>query len=238
MNNWLELAVGIFLISMVLYGHYKGFIRLAVSMVALIATLVIVNTAMPQVSVFLKEKTPVMTWIEQGVAKVSGFDEAEESSELEMPAEQRLAIERLNLPKELKDLLIENNNTEIYQALGVEVFTDYIGNYLANLILNLVGFLLLFAVVYLVIHLLMKWLDVMAKLPILSGLNKLAGAALGGLQGLFYLWLAGLVITACSGMGAASALLIQIEASPWLSFLYHYNLVSRLFFGIVQGILS
>lgn len=238
MNNWLEIAVGIFLISMVLYGHYKGFIRLAVSMVALIATLVIVNTAMPKVSVFLKENTPVMTWIENGVAKVAGANKTEELQEPEMPAEQRLIIERLNLPKEIKDMLIENNNNEVYQSLGVEIFTDYIGNYLANLILNLVGFLVLFAVVYLVIHLLMKWLDVMAKLPILSGLNKLAGAALGGIQGLFYLWLAGLVLTACSGMGMASALLAQVEASSWLSFLYHYNLVSQLFFGIVQGILS
>ena len=41
MDNWVEIVVAIYLLGMILYGHYKGFIRLAVSMAALIVTLVI-----------------------------------------------------------------------------------------------------------------------------------------------------------------------------------------------------
>lgn len=238
MENWLEIGVGVFLISMVLYGHYKGFIRLAVSMVALIATLVIVNIAMPRTSEFLKEHTPIMTWIEDGIGHLSGLDEEEARTPNGVPSKQQQAIEGLNLPRELKDILIENNNNEVYQSLGVEAFQEYVGSYLANIILNLAGFLLLFGIVYLVIHLLMRWLDLMAKLPILSGLNKVAGALLGGIQGLLYLWLSCLVVAACSGMGWTTAVLQQIEASSWLSFLYHYNVVSKLVYSIIRGILS
>ena len=32
-SHWLETAVAVYLIGMVLYGHYRGFIRLAVSLV-------------------------------------------------------------------------------------------------------------------------------------------------------------------------------------------------------------
>lgn len=238
MENWLEIGVGVFLIGMVLYGHYKGFIRLAVSMAALLVTLVIVNMAMPHVSAFLKDSTPVLTWIEQGVGRISDFSMEEEPGQTGAPSEQRQAIEGLKLPKEIKEILIENNNSEVYKALGVEIFTEYIGNYLSNIILNLVGFLLLFVIVYVVLRLLMSWLDLIARLPILSGLNKIAGALLGGIQGLFYLWLACLVLTAFSGTAWSAAVMQQIEASSGLSFLYHYNVISKLVFGVIRGILS
>lgn len=238
MKNWLEIGVAVFLIGMVLYGHYRGFIRLAVSMVALIATLVIVNMAMPKVSVYLKENTQMLTWIQQGMEKVSGLELAETlSTESGMPAEQRRIIEGMNIPKELKEMLIENNNHEVYQALGVDAFTDYIGNYLANIIINLIGFVLMFLIVYLALRLIMRGLDIMAKLPILSGLNKVAGAVLGGVVGLFYLWIACLILTACSGADWAMAVMRQIESSSWLPVLYQYNPVSRLVLGVIHGML-
>lgn len=235
MNNWLEIGVAVFFISMILYGHYKGFLRLAVSMVALIATLVIVSITMPVVSGFMKNHTPIFTWIENGVE--SAFGMSPETETEQMPAQQRVEIERMKLPQEIKDVLIENNNRDVYLALGVDRFTDYIGNYLANIVLNVLGFILMFIIVYFLIRVLTHWLGLIAKLPILSGLNQLAGAVLGAVEGLFYLWIACLVLTACAGMGWASSIIAQIEASPWLSYLYHYNVVSRLLFYIIRGIL-
>lgn len=239
MKNWLEIAVGLFLIGMVLYGHYKGFIRLAVSLVALIATLMIVNSAMPKVTVFLRDKTPVYTWVQQSVEKTFGLDKVKEAgSGDEMPSVQRKVIESLNIPKELKGMLIENNNNEVYQMLGVDAFTDYIGDYLANIILSLVGYIAAFIIVYIIIRLIMRALDVVARLPILSGLNRITGALLGGIQGLILLWIGFLVLTACSGTAWGMLLIKQIEASSWLSFLYHYNIVSKLALSIIQGIFS
>lgn len=233
MKNWLEIAVGVYLLSMVLYGHYKGFIRQAVSMVALVATLIIVDTAMPQVTTWLRDNTQVHTWIAESVEENLGLE-----STAQMPAEQRMIIEGLKLPEDVKSLLLENNNNQIYEILGVDAFTEYIGNYLANMVLNLIGFVVLFIVIYAMIRFLMNALDLMAKLPILSGLNQIAGALLGGIQGLFFVWIASMVITACSSMTWAMNLIAQIEASKWLSILYHYNIVSRLAMGILKGIVS
>ena len=38
-ENWLFVVVAVYLVSMVLYGHYRGFVRLAVSAVSLVLSL-------------------------------------------------------------------------------------------------------------------------------------------------------------------------------------------------------
>jgi len=233
MKNWLEIAVGVYLLGMVLYGHYRGFIRQAVSMVALIATLVIVDAAMPQVTAWMRDNTPIHTWIAEHMEERFALEET-----AQMPAEQRMIIEGLELPEDVKALLLENNNNQVYEILGVDAFAEYIGNYLANMVLNLIGFVALFIVVYVMMRLLMKALDLMAKLPILSGINQLAGALLGGAQGLLFLWIASLVVTACSSMPWAMVIIEKIESSWWLAFIYHYNFVSKMALGILKGILS
>lgn len=231
MKNWLEIAVGLYLLGMVLYGHYRGVFRMAVSMVAVIVTFGIVQTAMPHVTSFIKNETPVYSWIYSSVERAI----MPEENETDMAEEAEL-IRQLGLPKEMQEFLIENNTHSVYESMGVRVFTEYVSNYLAGLIISAVGFVVLFAVVYIAIHIIMRWLDLMAKLPIISGINKLAGALLGGLQGLFFLWLLSILITAFSREPWARAVIAQIESSRWLAFLYHYNLVSKIVLGLVRGI--
>ncbi|WP_408643063.1 CvpA family protein [Lacrimispora aerotolerans] len=123
----------------------------------------------------------------------------------------------------------------MYQLLGVQAFTDYVGNYLANKILNSVGFVILFAVVYVAMKMIASWLNIIARLPIISGINKIAGALLGGIQGLVFLWLACILITAFSGTEWGLMLSRQIEASKWLSYLYNHNFLNLMVLGVLQG---
>ena len=234
MEHWLAIGVGVFLLSMVLYGHYRGFLRLAVTMTALILSLIVVRVAMPYVTGALKENTGIHRAIGQGLLHMAGVED--ESGEPQLPAQQREAIERLKLPEQMKEVLLENNNNEIYHILGVDAFLDYLGAYLANMVLNLIGSILLFLIVFLAIRLLVKWLDLVAKLPILSGINQIAGAVLGGLQGLLVLWVAGLIVKACSSMPWSQAVLAQIEGSLWLGFLYHNNIFNWLFVSILNSL--
>lgn len=240
MENWLSIAAGVYLLAMVLYGHYRGFIRLAVSMVALVAALAIVHVSMPKVTEYLKENTSIQQTLSDSMKEAAGIGTTQEPDEAEqgdLPSVQRMIIENLNLPENVKSALIENNNHEVYELLGVNAFADYVGGYLADMILNSVGFVLLFAVVYILIKLVVRWLDLIARLPILSGMNKIAGALLGGIQGLLFLWILCLVLTACSGTAWGMSLIRQVEASKWLSFLYENNFLNALVIGVIHGIL-
>ncbi len=181
--------------------------------------------------------------IAAGISGGLNLDEADASmlqglGIVDTPAQQRKILEELPLPDEIKDLLIENNNNEVYGMLGVDAFTEYVSNYLAGLIIHIVCYVALFIIIFIALHLLAAALDLVAKLPVLSDVNKLAGALLGGVQGLFFLWIAALLLTACSGMSWAASILEQVQASAWLSFLYRYNLLSRIVLGILKGIIA
>lgn len=234
MENWLSIATGVFLIAMILYGHHKGFIKLVVSAVAIIATIIIVNTIMPQVTDFLKNNTKIYDTFEENMIQALNI---EEHLNMEQPAEQRDTIENLNLPKQLKNALLENNNNEVYRLLGVETFTSYIARYLANSIINTIGFLVLFVLIFAGLNIITIWLDLVARLPIISGINKLAGAVLGGVEGLVFLWIMGLLITVFAGTKGGMELIHQIESSSFLSFIYNHNLLSGVVMSVVRGIL-
>lgn len=233
-ENWLAIAVGVYLIGMVLYGHYRGFIRLAVSAFSLIAAVTIVHAASPYVTDFLKNNTGIYEAFETSMLKAVALDGAADG---QTPSVQRALIEEMDLPDPLKEALLENNNHEVYQVLGVETFTRYVGTYLANSLINTLSFLLLFVVVFALIRMITVWLDLMAHLPILAGLNQIAGAVLGGVEALFFLWIAALFVTVFAGTDIGRLIYHQIEASEWLSFLYNHNLLSDFVMAVVKTIL-
>lgn len=239
MENWLSIIAGLYLLGMVLYGHSRGFIRLVVSMLAVVLSLSIVRISLPTVTGFLKENTNLQQTIAENMKKSIGLNQEVQSDDaaVGIPSAQRTLIENLQLPKHIKAALIENNNNEMYQMLGVQAFTEYIGDYLANVILDSVGFVLLFAAVYLAMRIVMRWLDIIAKLPILSGINKIAGALLGGIEGLVFLWLGCMFVTAFSGTEWGLMLIRQIEGSKWLSYLYSYNFLNLMVLGVLQGLI-
>ena len=237
-GHWLEILVAVYLLGMILYGHYRGFIRLAVSAAALLITLIGVKLVLPYVTEWVKNETPVYEMVQDSMEKAIGMDEFL-TEDPEGPwqgntEEETSAIESLELPGLLKEVLIENNTAEVYQKLGVELFHDYIGRYLAELVIQIVTFVLLFLVVYILLRILVVWLDLMAKLPILSGMNQIAGALLGGAEALIVIWLLCLFFTALSGTGAGRAVMEQIAASKWLLFLYQHNLLANLFIGLLS----
>lgn len=234
MNNWLLIAVAAFLIGMTLYGHHKGFLRLVVSMAAMIITLVVVNITLPHVTDYVKNHTPLYDSIGSGI--MENLQEYLEGAG-QMPAEERSMIENLPIPETLKKSLLENNNGEIYQALGVDTFADYIRDYLTNMIVNAMCFVLTFLAVYILLTILVHAMNIITKLPIIHGINKMAGAVLGMLEGLVFVWLLCLVLTAFSGREWAAPIFTQIENSRFLSFLYGHNLFTSLVMGLIGGLM-
>lgn len=238
-EHWLSFAVGIYLLAMILYGHYRGFLKTAVSFGALIVSIAIVPMVMPHVTSFLKEKTGIHTMVRQSVLE-SALGEMSETGwqeYIQLPAQQRQVIERLPLPETMKKALADNNNSEIYRLLGVDTFFDYIASYLADMILNLTGTVILFLAVFVGLRILARCLDLVARLPVIHGINQIAGAILGGCQAMLYLWIACLVTDLCSRTPWAQAVLSQIQASPWLGFLYQNNLLGWIFFSVLKRLI-
>ena len=221
-EHWLPVGAGVFLIGMMLYGHYRGLLRQCVSVGALLLTFLLVRVATPYVTEYLSENS----WIKDRAAGVImdavGWNEPspEEST---VPSIQRIVIEELKLPQSVKDSLLENNNHEYYDLLGVSQFGEYVSSYLANELINTVVSATVFVVCYFLIQVTVRWLDLLSRLPIIHGLNHIAGAVLGLAQGLLILWVAALLLSIFSATPTGQILKEEVYTSRWLTILYENN---------------
>ena len=235
-EHWVSILVASYLIGMTVYGHHRGFLRLSISLAALVLSALVIRFAMPPVTAFIKENSEIRQWVGQIMLEKAGLGEGGEGG-LALPAQQRAAIEGTELPEALKRALIENNNDEIYRMLGVEAFVDYVASYLADRIIHTLAFVILFLAVYIGIRLLAHALDLIARLPVLYGMNQIAGALLGLIQALAYFWIFCLVLELFAGTGWGRYLLDSMESVPWVCFLCHHNLLAGLAPGILHGLL-
>ncbi len=238
-GRWLEIVTAVYLIGMVLHGHHRGFIRIAVSATALLITIVAVKCTQPYVIDWLKYDTKIYETMKENMVERVGIDEILNDmapGESIGKEDEWLIIENLPIPEQMRDLLMENNNMEVYRMMEVELFRDYVGSYLADVILKAAVFIVLFLIIYLVLKVVMIWLDLIAKLPILSGLNQIAGAVLGGAQAMIFIWIACLILTMFSGTELGKEALSQINATPWLSWIYDHNMLSYLVLGLIRSV--
>ena len=141
---------------MMLYGHYRGFIKIAVSAMSLFITLFAARVAIPQAAAWLEHNTAVYETMKESALKASGLMRRwkrwlRQPVSREKPG-KRAVIESLEIPDQIKKLLIENNNGEIYQEMGVQIFEDYVGKYLADRVIRVIIFTVLFIVFYAFLH--------------------------------------------------------------------------------------
>lgn len=142
--------------------------------------------------------------------------------------EQTELIENLPLPEFLQDILLDYNNEEGYQGLGVSTFQDYLIGFIATGILNVVAFLASVLIVHLLLWLSISALSILANLPVIRVVNRVAGLALGLLQAMLVLWLAFLILSLVSGTGIGMQLMKMVESSTWLNWLYQSNLFLKI----------
>lgn len=232
LNHWLFWVVAVFLLGMILYGHYRGLVQMILTVGGLFAGLLSARLAVPYVTGLLRTHTNLYQVIGRTLLKVAGGSGAG-LGEL-LPAQQRELILQLHLPSQMKEALLANNNYEIYKLLGVDAFWGYLEQSLSSMTLNLLVSVLVFMIVFVLLRIVFTCLDLVSRLPIVSGVNKLAGAVAGGAEGLFLVWTAALLVQACSSAGWTQPVLGQIQASAFLTFLYEHNLFNWLLMNVLN----
>ena len=99
--------------------------RQCVSVGALVLTICLVKIVTPSVTEFIESNPQIHSRAAEIILTISGWNESGKDN-IQAPASQRTVIEGLKLPQFIKDMLIENNNSEFYNILGVEQFAEYI----------------------------------------------------------------------------------------------------------------
>ena len=192
-----------------LYGYKRGFVRIVLSMVAMLVTFVLSAILTVPVSAMLAAATPLDENIEESVSGLvadSGVVDQE-------------TISNLNLPEQIEEILIEGAKE------ATNGFNEYIVSTVSDLILKAITFFVLIIVIYIIVRIVIFMLDFISKLPIINGINKTGGLAVGIAQGLLIVWIGCLVVTAFSDKAWAQEVFVQINANPLLTFIYNNNLI-------------
>ena len=106
LEHWLPAAAAIFLTGMMLYGHYRGFLRQCVSLGALLLTIAIVKVATPGLTAAISENPVIRETISSYILDAAGWTAPQPETEGE-PSAQRISIEEMQLPESIKKLLGE-----------------------------------------------------------------------------------------------------------------------------------
>ncbi len=159
-----------------------------------------------------------------GVSGSSTDSDSTSLSDINIPSDiQGQAIEEADMPQIFKNLLQKNNNSDTYAELGVKSFAEYVGKYLSNLIIYLVSYIVTFLLVTLILRAIIFSLDIVADLPVLGFVNRLAGGVIGVLCAAIVIWIVFIIITLLYTTEAGKALYDAIQVDPYLKALYDFN---------------
>lgn len=227
--NWLFWVVAAFMCCSVIDGYRKGFIKKLVSAFSVILTLALVTQMTPYITTFLRDYTSLPQSLQE---KCSEFF-VDESYDENVKAHQILMIEQMQLPDNLKEVLQENNHVEAYELLNVRSFSEYVGAYLAEIMINALTYLLSFIIVWTILRSIVLALDLVTKLPLLHGMNQMAGGFLGLAESVILIWVAFLVAGAFCNGTIGQRFFALIEESLLLSMLYDHNYIMNLIFQMI-----
>ncbi len=231
--TWLGIAVLALIAAACIMGFQKGFVKEIVSVFFMLISFLLVWAVNPYVNTFVKEYTPVYDTI-QDKCQTMVSEQIGNKKTLDKE-EQNQVMENMELPDLLKNALVENNTAETYRYLAVSTFTEYISDSLAVMAVNGISFLISFVLSAAVIKLLGFILNVLTKLPVINGINKIAGAAVGGIKCIIFIWIAFLVLTLLCNTTLGQQGMALIQQDAFLNFLYSQNVFVKVFMSVFYG---
>ncbi len=205
----------------IIIGAYRGLVKTLFSLCTLAVAVFIAGQAGPYVGKVL-QRTAIYEVIESGIEEqVSDFA----WQQAEKAGEQIEVIDAMPMPEVIRSSLVENNNQEIYNALNIDAFAQYLSAYLTCLVLNAIGFVLTFILAILILKALEAGFDMLSKLPVIHTFNGLGGAAVGAVKGMIVLWVLCIFVTMIASTSLGSYILDQINNNSILSLIYNNNIL-------------
>ena len=230
--SWLCIAVIVLWVLIAMNGFRRGLVKTAVSMVSFVLVMILMFVISPVINNVLVEKTTIKQQVQAQCEKAleshiqDGEAQPDRSSQVSL-------IENLPVPQSIKDNLMENNNSVIYNLLSVDSFGSYVATYLATAIVQIIAYLISFILAILIVKIVTHILDLFANLPILGGINRIGGLMLGIVIGLLYLWIFFLIITALGGTEAGGYLVKEVANDKILSYFYDNNLLMQFLMSLI-----
>ncbi|WP_105619931.1 CvpA family protein [Vallitalea okinawensis] len=229
--NWLDILVVAIIGFNAIVAYNRGFIITVFRFTNLILAIILTRIIYPTVSEFIMMYTKFYEFLIGNIKEALNLENLNISLNIN---EEIQKINELELPHFIEQALLENNNYEAYNILGVEGFGDYIAGYLATISINIISMIVVFIAVSILLRLIINVFDLIAKLPLLNSINKLAGLAVGLAFGLIIVWIGDIVITLFYTSASFEGLVSTLEDSGIALWLYQNNLLANTFLQLIN----
>ncbi len=219
--DWICIVIIVVFLIFVIVGWAQGLFKVLISLAGLLASIITAFYIAPHISGYLEEHTKIDDNIAVYLSEKMHFEEDEETSK----GEQVEIIKGLPVSETMKSNILDNNNSEMYEALEAMGIYDYISRSIAVVIMNAVVFMTLVIVVRVFFLTLSKVADGMSKLPIVRSIDKIGGGFLGGIKGLIFIWFVFLLLSVTSTSELSREIVTSIKQFPILKILYDNNIL-------------
>lgn len=230
--NVLDIMLIIILIGCIINGYYKGFFKEVFDIISFILGIITFTIIYPVINKWLLQ-SPFLQKVKDWV--IYDFNLAEFTATTQEDIIQ--GIQNLNLPQMIKNLLIENNNEVFYKIFNVDNTVDYIAKFIAIVIISLVALFIVVILVGIITALAFKSIKSLSKMPYLSKFDKIGGIGCGILNGIFTIWIIGIIILLLSSFPALAFLKEQLDGFLTGS-LINNNILLKALLNLILGIIS
>ncbi len=239
--NILTIIILTYLVIETLLGAKRGFFKSVFSVLALALAMFFASQCVTQTARFIKENTDFYDVIEQRIAEaleegVASEDTAEDDIEndIESRSFQKQLLEDSGFSSYIQDILGNNSNNEFFEALGVNNFYEYIASYFTGIVINILSFLLTFFGLWILFLIIGKAVGEVLNIPILRGLNRFGGALFGICKGFLMVLVFFLIITMFGNSEWAKQVVLLIEDSPLMFWIYKNNPLMEIVLDITK----
>lgn len=246
--NTLSMIITIVFLIFMLIGYKRGLFRSALKLVITGLSVLLSYFFAPLVSDIIVQNTKIDDYIQRRVSiaieknvrknvedslkkefNIVSDDKVDELTSLAIQSEptkiqQIDIIDNLNVPKFVKNALLDNNHDQAKKEFGVSRFYDYLATYIARVIVNAIAFVVSFMLVMIVFGIISIVVSLAVKLPIVSSVNKLGGMLFGMLECVFIVWFIFILVAIFTDTAFGVWAYKEIEESSLLSFLYEKNI--------------
>ena len=251
------LLAGVILILVIfaLIGWRKGVIRLVLSLVSMIITIMaaVATTAIKNntnideniaqsIYTVLYENKEVDEYFEDKQVLTGGIDISQVESHIQTVTDVVAEVgDKINLPESLTEAVKAMPDSELMsvireygEASVKEITIRLIAFRLADIVLTATAYLVIMVVVSIVLRVVVAATGLIRRLPVIKQADKLGGLIVGLVEGIAVVWIFFTVVTAISGTQAASNILVQIHGNAILESLYNCNPITSLLFSTIR----
>lgn len=234
-NDWLQISVITFMVIMLIFGYYKGLVKMSSNLVSIIISVILTKSMKPFFQNWITNNEYIRAYINSRIYEKL---QTNIGSMVETSNVDKEGLYDSVTTKVLKSLMESNpeeNIGSLYEMVGLDKITDMVADRVTEFVLSVITFILLLIVMTVIVKILFKLLEKIAELPVLTAVNRISGSMLGFIESVIYVWIFFIILNLLPQTGLVLSAVEQMNRKgTWIYLLKEANIFIRVFEAVIS----